>query len=256
MALAKRHRGFSLIEVLIAVGTLAVGLTFIGGTFLAGIHLNTVATERTIAAVVANEAFAKVRLYGLDAADPNLGADHLVSFEALSHTLAVPTGADPNWIDPNEFSYPSARTDLLEDKQYFWSVLCRRAWADPSRLIQVTVFVSRKVLRSGGYVDGALWPVPVEVPVSVVSGNGNENRLQIDDASQRLYIGEGATIVNGQTGRIHRVLDSDPVDPDVIILDTNWQGGGAARSSVWVVPPPPSGGRKPCIAVYQKLIRF
>lgn len=273
MTTPQRHRGFSLTEVLIAVGTLAIGLTFIGGTFLAGIHLSTVSSERTIAAVVANEAFAKIKLYGVGvydpntgywAIDPNLDGTYQTPFERLDHRFPLPDGIDdPN--DPNDppddanenlFAYPSTRAPWI-DKQYFWSALCRVVSADPGdRLIQVTVFVSRKVLRSGGYVGGSVWPVPVEVAVSAITGATNENMLQIDDATQQSYIGEGATIINGQTGRIHRVLPSDPDYPDVIVLDTPWQDGGAAVSSVWVVPPPPSGGRKPCIAVYQKLIRF
>ena len=51
-----QHRGFSLTEVLLALGTIAVGMTFVGGTFLVGIYFSTIATERTIAAVVADEA--------------------------------------------------------------------------------------------------------------------------------------------------------------------------------------------------------
>ena len=49
-----------------AVGTLAIGMTFIAGTFLTGIFFSTLSTERTIAAVAAEEAFAKVQIYGLD----------------------------------------------------------------------------------------------------------------------------------------------------------------------------------------------
>ena len=53
-----KNSGFSLTEVLLAVGTLAIGMIFISGTFLTGIYFATIATERTIAAVAANEAFA------------------------------------------------------------------------------------------------------------------------------------------------------------------------------------------------------
>ena len=66
MKLTFRIKGFSLTEVLLAVATLAIGMSFVGGTFLVGVHLSTVATERTIAAVAADEAFAKIQLYGLD----------------------------------------------------------------------------------------------------------------------------------------------------------------------------------------------
>ena len=44
-----------------AVGLLAVGMLFIAGFFPVGIHLTTVATERTMAPIVADEAFAKIQ---------------------------------------------------------------------------------------------------------------------------------------------------------------------------------------------------
>ena len=55
MKVTPKQNGFSLAEVLLAVCTLAIGMSFIGGTFLVAIHLSTVATERTIAAIVADE---------------------------------------------------------------------------------------------------------------------------------------------------------------------------------------------------------
>ena len=66
---ATRH-GFSLTEVVIAIGLLAVGMLFIAGSFPVSVHFTTVATERTIAATVADEAFAKIKLYGIY--DPNV----------------------------------------------------------------------------------------------------------------------------------------------------------------------------------------
>ncbi|MCJ7673995.1 MAG: hypothetical protein MUO33_02460, partial [Sedimentisphaerales bacterium] len=71
------YKAFSLTEVLLAVATLAIGMLFIAGTFLAGIHLTAVAAERTTAAVVADEAFAKIKLYGINPADPNLAVGPL-----------------------------------------------------------------------------------------------------------------------------------------------------------------------------------
>ena len=80
---ARQNKGFSLVEVLLAVGTLAIGMIFIGGTFLTGIHFATISTERTIAAVAADEAFAKIRLYGVNLTDPNLVVDQLTPFTCL-----------------------------------------------------------------------------------------------------------------------------------------------------------------------------
>ncbi|MHC4537860.1 MAG: hypothetical protein ACYS6K_28340, partial [Planctomycetota bacterium] len=85
-------------------------------------------------------------------------------------------------------------------------------------------------------------------------GAGNENKLTINIASEQMFINDGSTIADNQTGRLYRVLKRDPVAPNIIVLDRPWLEG--ASSSVWVVPPPVGGGRYPCISIYQKVIRF
>ena len=237
----RRHRGFSLIEVLLAVGTLAIGMIFIGGTFLTGIYFATISTERTVAAVAADEAFAKIKLYGINLTDPNLVLDQLTPLEAL------------NTIADEEFAYPSIAS--LTEKQYYWSALCRQASSEPTnRLVQVTVFVSRKVGNSTIYPVDSQRPAPIKVDVSTVAGAGNENTLTINVAGEEIYINGGSTIADNQTGRLYRVLKRDPIAPNTIVLDRPWLEG--SNSSVWVVPPPVGGGRYPCIAIYQKVIRF
>ena len=237
----QQYKGFSLVEVLLAVGTLAIGMIFISGTFLTGIYFATISTERTIAAVAADEAFAKIRLYGVNLTDPNLVVDELTPLEALSTTTA------------EEFAYPSITS--LAEKQYYWSALCRQIGSDPTnRLVQVTVFVSRKVGNNTTYPGSAQRPVPVKVGVSTVGGAGNENKLTINIAGEEIYINDGSTIADNQTGQLYRVLQRDSVASNAILLDRAWQG--TASGSVWVVPPPVGGGRCPCIAIYQKVIRF
>ena len=252
----RRQSGFSLMETLLAVGTLAIGLLFVGGTFLAGIYFTTVSTERTIAAVAANEAFAKIRIFD-DPNDPNNPNDlsdtnwaAVTSFEQVLYETISPL--DPN--DPNtwkEYSYPSDDSDLSA-RQYYWSALCRRPGVG-SNLVQVTVFVARK---SGGallYPGDHTRPVPVKVPVEQIAGRS----LRILDPDQGAWINEGDPIVDDATGMIYRVLDRQPESsaadaPQVIRLDRNWTGGLGA---VWVVPPPLNGGRPPTVAVYQEILR-
>ncbi len=237
----RQYNGFSLTEVLLAVGTLAIGMIFISGTFLTGIYFATISTERTTAAVAADEAFAKIRLYGFNLTDPNLVADQLTPFEVLN-----PIAAD-------EFAYPS--TKRLAQKQYHWSALCRQMNSPlTNRLVQVTVFVSRKAGNRSTYPGGAQRPVPVKVGVSIVPGVGNENKLMINVAGEETFINGGSTIADNQTGQLYRVLQRDAATPNIIVLDRIWQGG--LSDSVWVVPPPVGGGRYPCIAIYQKVIRF
>jgi len=255
MAKLCKNHGFSLTEVLIAVGILAVGMTFIAGVFPAGIYLTTIATERTIAAVAADEAFAKIRIFDVNAA-------------GLVTNQQTPFAS----IDPNELEYPS--TDTGDSKQYCWSALCRRTDAN-DRLVQITVFVSRRVSPNLEYYrpdpsgsGEVAWPtpqvtnrpVPVKVGVDSVLGPGHEDELRIrySDEKEKAFVNDGYTIVDDATGRIYRVLERYKDPDDTILLDRNWDDSppGGAPQNVWVVPPPVNGGRYPCIAVYQKVIRF
>ena len=261
------NNGFSLTEVLLAVGTIAVGMLFIAGVFPVAIHFTTIASERTIAAVVADEAFAKIRLYGVIAdfnSWPVPPAVACVDFRDVSY------GA----VSPDEFSYPSDPNIDISDRQFYWSALCRLPEGnylqnDPNRLVQVTVFVCRKVGSGSRY-----WrrvapappmlitvpdPVPVWINVSQPVGF-NPDSLLVGDAipadfvNEAAFINDGYTIVDNLTGQIYRVLERDAIVPDRIILDRLWQGGPVG--AVWVVPPPINGGREPCIAIYQRVIRF
>jgi hypothetical protein len=251
MGKSRRYCGFSLIEVLLAVGTLAIGMIFIGGTFLVAIHLSGVSADQTTAAIVANEAFAKIRIFGVNmgVGDPNLGINYSTRYRFEAPTLS-PFAYD-------EFAYPSTRT--LGHKQYFWSALCRLAPNDPARrTLQVTVFVSRKVGAATRYRD-PLYPLnpnkwidwPVAMPVGV-SGAIDDPVLKITgDAS---WIGTGYTIVENSTGEIFRVVNQGPGPQIALDPDKPWRWNGAGV--VWVVPPPIGRGKGPCIAVYQGELRF
>jgi len=250
-------KGFSLTEILLAVGILAVGMLFIAGTFLVGIHFSTIATEQTIAAVAADEAFAKIKLY-----DPNL-AGLLFNQQTPLEVIPLKSGT---FFPPNEFAYPS--TNTVAEKQYYWSALCRRVAPDPNRLVQVMVFVCRKVGSGTEYRvrDPRNWPQlmpsnrPVAVDLSVAQG-ANLFELVVNDlnppdgVSEATFVNDGYTLIDGATGQIYRVLERyQPPADNVIRLDRPWAGG--PPGSVWVVPPPVGSGRNPCIAVYTKVIKF
>ena len=276
----RRHSGFSLTEVLLAVGTLTIGMVFIAGVFPVAIHFSTIATERTIAAVLADEAFAKIRLYAVgDPVQNTPGIDDIDLAELEEHELTgfydanvFPAAVN---IPPCEFAYPSDPNISILRKQYFWSALLRRVGPDPNRLVQVTVFVSRRTSPGLEYpappagmgTDTVNWPMPVRVGVSQVT----DNELQIDNANQRTFINDGYTIVDDRTGRIYRVLEryrddelTVVLEDAQILLDRDWDDSppGSDPEAVWVVPPPrvphteTCSGRNPCIAIYQKVIRF
>ncbi len=248
----KSAHAFSLIEMLMAVGILAVGMLFIAGVFPVSIHFTTVSSERTIAANVADEAFAKIKLYGVNPL--TLSDAGQTPFEVI-----VPSAAD------SEFAYPSTPTTDPNSKKYWWTALCRKADSNPlSRDVQVTVFVSRKTgimssyLTPSGTTDSAR-PRAVSIGFTPVAPTPTyELALSLND---RMFISDGYTIVENTTGQICRVLDrTDNPTGGVIKIDRPWSS--ATGGNMWVVPPSGWGnpfvpnGRYPCIAVYQKVIRF
>ena len=273
----RKYRGFSLTEVLLAVGTLAVGMIFISGTFLTGVHFSTISTERTIAAVVADEAFAKVKIYG--SVDPNwltrLSVDSCSDFKDANDVINRQIVLIVR--DPDEFAYPSTITS--NQKQYYWSALCRPVYSDPNnQLAQVTVFISRKVGNSTKHwTRDPRWKLeptinlpyliednaPRLVPVNVVHDILRHNRYELsikdmlpieDLVDETTFVNDGSEILDNKRGQIYRVIERYADNPSTILLDRPWQGG--SDDLIWVIPPPIGGGRNPCIGIYQKLIRF
>ena len=244
----RRYKGFSLTEVLLAVATLAVGMIFISGTFLTGIHFSTIATERTIAAVVADEAFAKVEIYG-NTRSGLLSGLYTGSCFDFNDVVLPPL---------YEFAYPSKGT--FDGKQYFWSALCRAMYpGSVNRLVQVTVLVSRKTGANTRYpdpVDPLNLSVPFPRPIAVgVSGTAGDSFLRIE-AGMEAFINDGCTIVESSSGRIYRVIERyAPPDDNLIRLDRPLLAD-QIDAPWWVIPPPVGGGRYPCIGVFQRLIRF
>jgi prepilin-type N-terminal cleavage/methylation domain-containing protein len=223
--------GFSLTEVLIAVGLLAMGMLFIAGAFPVSIHFTTVATERTIAPIVADEAFAKIKLYGI---------------------------SDINTAYNAEFAYPSTPTADPNSKQYWWAPIFQSIDIND---VRVTVFVFRKVglfsqywIRAGSNaLTTSSHPALIYVGVSA-SPSGRADELLINDTLvPPNFINDGYTILDDATGNIYRVLERYSASPSVIRLDKDWQG---TPSRVWVASPPVNSGRYPCIGVYQKVMRF
>lgn len=231
-----------------AVGILSIGMMLVATMFPLAMHLTTVAAERTIAAIVADQAFAKIRLFGVDMSlltDPN----ECVDFEFLT---------DPQ-IDPNEFAYPPTNPLAGSKSQYYWSALCRKRKVskknDPDRSVQVIVFVSRKRGAGLTYTDhtSTTYDRPVPVRIDIPSSGGNE--LDINAGDETLII-PGCTIVDNATGQTYRVMDREDDDGTVVTLDRDWDDDTPEPDKIWVVAPPDTGGADPVIAVFQKIIKF
>jgi prepilin-type N-terminal cleavage/methylation domain-containing protein len=228
-----KQSGFSLTEVLMAVGILSIGLMLVATMFPAALYLTTVASERTMAAIVADEAFAKIQLYGLS-----------------SYSADVNDYGDISTIDPNEFSYPPV-DPCASNRQYYWSALCKKT--DPNEYL-VTVFVSRKTSPNHTYLGGGNGggrPRAVILNVDVQSIGTNE--LNIPGGNER-YVNPPTTVLDDATCKIYRVIDKKIDDPNVV-LDRAWEDGTGTKN-IWFVPPPQSGGKNADIEVFQRIIRF
>jgi len=193
-------------------------------------------------------------------------------------------------LRPEVFAYPSDENKDIEDKQYFWSAVLRLTTPYDSvtnrrPLVQVTVFVCRKVRAGLKYHDpneffddyGPKDPddpygteYPRAMPIEVTWDSTKPDRLEIDRSEMKTFINDGYTIVDDETGRIYRVIERLKGNNDkIIILDKNWDRwwwdvGGDWDSDVtrdtdirvWVVPVPVNGSRRPCVAVYQRILKL
>ncbi len=309
----KKH-GFSLTEVLIAMAILTTGMVFIAGIFPAAIHLSMVSTERVNASLAAEEAFAKIQLYAcgrpnsdFDDFDPG-ELDELSNFTGPYNDVFAGEQSFPFIIEdsdsvfpateklrPEVFAYPCDDGRDIEDKHYFWSAVLRLtepydSTTNPRPLVQVTVFVCRKVRAGLNYHDpneffgnpGHTIDYPMAVPIEVEFVTGHDDRLkikngetEIQDRMIKTFVNDGYTIVDDETGRIYRVIERLKGNNDnIIVLDKNWNKwwwnwnnvqqkylweDDATRDNdirVWVVPVPANGNRRPCVAVYQRILKL
>jgi prepilin-type N-terminal cleavage/methylation domain-containing protein len=225
-----KHNGFSLTEVLMAVGILSMGMMLIATMFPVGIYLTTVATERTMAAIVYEEALAKIKLYGITG----------------SPLPGINDYNDITSMNSDEFSYPSVDPCSTSNSQYYWSALYNKS-SD-----KITVFVARKTNPNLTYPDPLNFANPINRPrlinIGVSVGPAN-NELTISTPGEAKYVNPPAAVLDDATGTIYRVVDRKEVAGNpVVTIDRNWTG--ALSGSIWLIPPPEAGGKNAGIEVF------
>jgi len=280
-----------LTEVLIATGILTVGFVLIAGTFPVGIKLTALATERTIGAVAADEAFAKIQLYGFhpDHSDPSSWLRLNLNDPNTACVDYADVAPPPPWFGEDEFAYPS--TDTGDAKKYYWSAVCRHIVETGN--VHVIVFVSRTMgfnvnypywnegLSEPGW-DTVNYPRPVKVRVTMSVPGILYIIVEDDGDAPAEYVRDGAILVDAVSGQIMRVLERKERQVKLAdLVDISKFSGW-----LWVIPPsveareeestsapavtgsypsvqaiivedtdaPAVTGRYPCVGVYQRVL--
>jgi prepilin-type N-terminal cleavage/methylation domain-containing protein len=251
-----KQNGFSLTEVLMAAGILSVGIMLVATMFPAAIYLTTVASEKTFAAIVADQAFAKMRLYGIKTvSDPNQTKIFRRYWEDMNDV-----------IDFEEYTYPS-----FDGKwQYGWVPLCKKLNDDPCDLqYLVKLYVSRrtnpnqKFFSSGTLVGNSDMPIPISVKVVYTS----PNKLLIDRFTNGPVIDfisppPATAIVDDQSGRVFRITSKDAEDTTgrTVLIDRRWDKDINTPDNIWLLPAAvidkKPAGRNPDVEIFQKIITF
>ncbi|MBN1787946.1 MAG: prepilin-type N-terminal cleavage/methylation domain-containing protein [Sedimentisphaerales bacterium] len=244
MKFKPKKSGFSLTEVLMAVGILSIGMMLIATMFPAAIFLTSVGTERTIASLVADEAFAKIQLFGIGTIPGTSDDYNNISSPAL--------------IDIDEYYYPSMEPGSTGRSQYCWSALCRTlSTAATGNKFQVTVFVSRKTSVNDRYMADIgsgvdiSEPRPVRLTVHAKDSKCLPDELIIPAPGEGKYLNPPAAIVDDKTGKIYRVINrKDGGTVSIITIDREWEGSGGFET-VWFISPPVSGGKNAGVEIFQ-----
>ena len=223
-----------------AVGILSIGMMLVATMFPAALYLTTIASERTMAAIVADEAFAKIQLFGLK-----------------SYPADVNDYNDVTLMNAIEFSYPPV-DPCTNTRQYYWSALFKPISTDPNDGYLVTVFVSRKTSPNHTYykgADGGERPKAIILGCKVQTTDANELKISVENEAR--YINPPTTILDDATGKIYRVIARKIDEPNVVVLDRAWEDMLLLpNDSIWLVPPPMSGGKNADIEVFQRIMRF
>ena len=281
------HKGFTLVEVMLAAGILVIGLILVAGAFPLGIKMTANSTESVIGSVVADEAFAKIRLNCLPVDIGKWGANtgylSTSSFTIFQNELllyqAKTTPAYP--ILDEDLAWPSA--DTGEQKHYYWSALVKKVPSSfsLSTPMQTLVFVCRitgagvqypnpfDLNRNIAGVDDLIYipkPIYIQVDTSVLPTNVetiktlslySDGSNDYDDIELLEYIPDDAVLV-----MINAINSSEVLMLEVLEVDTannviTFKDGilsNKVNSYFWVVPTAKDSTRNPLIDIYQEQI--
>ena len=271
--------GFSLTEVLVAMGIMTVGMMLVLTLFPLGVQLTIKSVQDNMASIVAEEAFAKVRLH-IDDASAFMGDSSLKTDETASYYHFDTSGdiKSLNGVDIEEWDtyYPStvlraaADADQPKESKYSWSALVRPV-NKAAGIFQVTVLVFHRSAFQAIFYDGSGTAVnkgtsaklqPLKVKIDYATAVHQDDWLKLD--GEYWLIAENSPVIDDKTGRLYSIeerrINGNTVE---FRIDRDWQElyGIASDSTtnsvpdyVWIVPPAANASGTNCIGVFQRIM--
>ena len=278
-------RGFSLVEVLIAMGIFAVGFVAVAAMFPAGAVLQRETVANVEAQMVARNASAFMRSVRITfSPDGSFGAD--LRETSGSGQLQPLVSASPNvstrlqsyWPKPDR-GYPTSRVSV-DDRKYYWVPFLRRTSVlpDPGNAnekviglaknrtdFSMLVFVMR---RDGNYkfdFPGTPYPAPAGTNANAADGptvpkvfgvTATVTATDRFDFANRLFsqttAGRADQVRVGDwiadnNGFIYKVKSADATG--CVVIGGIPKGPSDGTVTVWYSPPPAPGAASPCVRI-------
>ena len=230
-------KGFTLVELMIAVAIIGVGMSLIAASFPAGMSSFRTATQLSRGSSICRNAFALAIADGKNTAARFKSTKFTSSFYSYAHPFSP--------MLPSE-DKPKAEGSIIIGRQY--SSFLPGVETGQYHLIAIAVRYDSQPGSSPTSPSSAVsvqeFKIKNSTPISM--GNLSYTRLTLEDESKQKPAPIGSPIINTETGAIAMIKGYD-VSNDTIILDRLFKiaNGGSA---LVVMPTTATSGSKTCVS--------
>jgi len=259
----RRAAGFSLVEVLIAMGIFAVGFVAVAAMFPAGAILQRETVADVESQMVARNATALVRTHRVTFKAKGPADLTETSGSGVLEPVTLMAGASAkltNGWKLGDRGYPTAQ-QTTQDRKYYWLPMIRRTKTPATKFNWVfVVFVLRRDASAnysfpagptspvGTWANSADGPtIPKVIGVAAAAANGRftfTNRLYPETAAgtpDQVRVGD---FVADQDGVVYNVTAADATGITIAGSMT-----ANPTATLWYAPPPQAGASSPCTRV-------
>ena len=241
--------GFSLIELMLALGLMATGMAMVATIFPAAIVQAKEANNKTLGVLIARNAEVTIKA--------RVRQGHVPTGVLEAVGIGAPGDADPYVLHKYDCRYPGVLEpgvfvdlnnpsqevrDRYDDARYGWLVLGRRIGSANDCQFVVVPYAKPPAIT----VEPRLVGVRIEVtrnPDSVVA---------VFDDTDADFIAIGSPVIHAETGRYASIERIDENDSTRVYLSNGlglWEGQ-TENFNVWVVPGASPGALSPAIGLH------